>query len=154
MATSPQAMHNFNVQIAPDSSGSPGTWIDLDTYLSTFEPSGGARTTGSAYVVAQDSPVVTTGKREALTAKLKLLYTSGTTAAQQDYNKLRAYFDANTKVWIKYLPISTDTTTYYIAGPGYLTNVPAPPGDAASGDPFSVEVELILTADAMTIPAS
>lgn len=158
MAVTPQPSHDFNVLIAEDpgtgSAPTSGSYASFRTWASTFSLSGGERSNSSTFVTSLDSPVVMTGKRNALTATISLIYTSGTDAAEQDFDKLRGWFDDQTALWVKYMPESGDTTRYYVAGPGYITNVPAPSGDASSADPLRVDVGFILTADSYTKPAS
>lgn len=144
----PFPQSDFVLEVAPDSSGSPGTWVDYSVDAASYSQSGGERSTGEIATAGRDVPYVTAGKRSAVTYTIRVLYKTGVADL---YQVLRAYFENKSLIWMRYTPFSETgiDDTGFQCGPGYLTACPPPNADASSGEALALEVQFLAEEDNM-----
>ena len=142
----PFPQSDFVLEIAPDSGGSPGTYVDYSVDSATYSQSGGERTTGSIATAGRDVPYVTAGKRSAVTYTIRVLFKTGVTDL---YKVIRDYFETKTIIWMRYTPFSETAVddTGFQCGPGYVTACPPPAADAASGEALALEIQFLAEED-------
>lgn len=151
----PFPQSSFWLAIADDDgAGAPDTYTEHRTAIVSVSVSGGEKTTGMVTVAGRDKPYVGFGKKQPITATLRILYTDGAT----DLAKLvKSKWDADTKVWLRLVPYNNDsaTDTGIQMGPGFFTQVQVPEFDSASGDPITLEASVYMDGwDYITVDTS
>lgn len=144
----PFPQSDFVLEVAPDSAGSAGTYVDYSVDSATYSQSGGERSTGSISTAGRDVPHVTAGKRSAVTYTIRVLYK---TAATDMFQIMRSHFEDKDIIWIRYTPVAETAVddTAFECGPGYLTACPPPAADASSGEALALEIQFLAEEDNM-----
>ncbi len=134
----PFVQSEFYIELADDSGGSPGTYTQYRTQVSSISFSGGDRTTGQITVAGRVNPHTAVGKRQPLTVTVRILYLDGASDLVKD---LKTDYENATKKWMRLVPFNnvSVTDTGYQIGPGYVQNLQVPNVDSSSGDPISTE---------------
>lgn len=114
--------------------GTDGTnWTDVSGAASTIEASGGAKMYEDSYTMEGDNPIVTVGKNESQELTLTAIYTEG---ASDLFELARPAYEAGSPFYIRWSPKGGQAGhKMYTAGPGLLTDLTYPSGDASSAAP-------------------
>lgn len=128
------AVSSSDAVIWVSSNGS--SFTDISGALNTLNPSGGGRMTGQAYTAAGDNPLPTSGKRQFADVTVSIVYTE---AAGEPFQVVRALYEANSPLWIRWAPKGGQTgESIYTAGPGVFGAFNWPGLNEASADPIMV----------------
>lgn len=111
-------------------------WTDVSGFFSSIKTDGGKRKIGETFTAAGDTPIVTKGKREAVGATVKTVYTEGAT---DPFAVIFAAHQAGTKVGIRFQPKTGVGSFVYTATGCYIEDCPLPQGDVENGDALMFE---------------
>lgn len=139
--TDAKSFVNSKIEIAPETAGVAGTYVDYSGSGNAIEMSGGDRMSSEAYTSDGDTPIVSEGKREPLEITVKGLYTE---VAAELTEFLRAKYEANERIYLRWSPTQADVSGdfIYTTTRAVIINPVYPSGDASSADLIPVEVTL------------
>jgi len=121
-------------------------YVDHSDSLSVIEPPEMTRITGDGYVFGEDTPIVTTGKREPVEIRLRGVYVDGT-ATTNAFGLLWGQYTTTCggNMYVRWAPagcttdnqvFSTGTATTDMSE---LISLTPPGGEAAAGEPLMFE---------------
>jgi hypothetical protein len=129
-------MKNCKVEISTNGS----TWTDVGGFSNTIEVDGGDRETEGTSTFDGDTKIVTAGKRNPLTVKLKVVYTEG---VSDPVEVARAAYENATPLYIRWSPKGGTTGNFqYYTDAGFVKNPVLPAGDSSSAEAVLVEINL------------
>ncbi len=126
---------DLEIQLSTDGTN----YTDYSGSTNAVEPSGGERSKGELHTFDTDYPLIATGKRAAVTVKIKVVYTE---VSGEAADTLHGYYVNDTPVYLRFRPRGTAATRWqFTGGPGYITTMVAPQLDAGNGEPVAVSME-------------
>jgi hypothetical protein len=134
--TNQMSMRNCKIEISTNGS----TWTDIGGFANEVVWDGGERITGSAHTFDGDKPVQTVGKQEMKTATLKVLYTEG---ASDPAVVAQTAYDNASALYARWSPKGgLSGQKMYTTDAGIVKKPVYPQGEAGSGDPIAIEIEI------------
>lgn len=133
------AMSAYDLYVGVSAAGSTFTNVSGSTV--SVEVSGGERATGSTPTFYSDTPILTAGKRGPLTVTIRGVYSAD---ADELYALAKTQYEtAGGTFYVRWSPMGGDAGDIgYTTSKGIIKNPPYAGGDAASGDPILVEVQV------------
>ncbi|MEP7357858.1 MAG: hypothetical protein ABI847_11495 [Anaerolineales bacterium] len=132
--------NDYTVWTSPDGT----TFTDRSGYAVRIQPASGTRKSGQTNTFSGDIPITTSGKRDAQMVHIDYVYTE---EAGGLFEVLRAAYEANTDLYIRYAPKGGQTTEFLLTTlVGKLTSLDYPQGDANSGEPVILGADLFVGA--------
>lgn len=118
-------------------------WVDVSGFSNAIEVSGGDRATGETFTSDGDTPIITAGKRGALTVTLSAVYTEGDSdvwnTAHEQYDT-----DAGGAFYLRWSPAGSDSgNRQYATSAGEIINPMFPQGAADSPDALMAEISIL-----------
>lgn len=121
-------------------SANGSSWVDASGYATAVEVSDGDRNTGEIFTFDGDIPILTAGKRAALTITVTGVYTE--TAAHL-FTVANTAYTAGSAFYVRWSPGGGDSGDVgYTSSPGIVTNCIYPNGEAESADAILFEVQV------------
>lgn len=134
---SPTTLRNPKVEISTDGGA---TWTDISGFFTAWNPDGGERDTGEAYVATDDTAVMGVGKRKPWKVDIGIVYTEG---ASDAWALLEAAWRNATPTRLRVSPrggnSGDNVFTFGEDGMGYITKAALPGGEVSSADPVVVQ---------------
>lgn len=113
-------------------------WTDVSGFSNSVKVDGGERAIGEFFTVDGDTPILTAGKRSALTVTVAAVYTE---AGSDPYALAVAAYEDCTPLYVRWSPKGGNATNFqFTTSSGFVTQPVYPAGAADSGDPISIEV--------------
>jgi hypothetical protein len=139
MAQTTNAMSGRNCYIALSTGGT--TFTDISGFANSVEPDGGERQTGSVHTADTDYPIITAGKRDAITVKVKAVYTEVTT---DPYTVVKTAYEAASALWVRWAPKgNTSGNLGFTTASGIVKTAPyAGVSDVSNGEALMIEFDL------------
>lgn len=127
-------------------------WTDASGMASEVSVEGGERNTASKHTFSGDTPIITKGKRTALTITINSVYTEGVT----DIRKIaQTAYEAGSAFYVRWSPRGGSSgNLQFTAGPGIVKQALYPVGEPGDGETImvSVVVEVASIAEAAVTP--
>lgn len=132
---------NLKIELAPETAGVAGTYVDYSGQSNAVEVGGGERMSGEGYTADGDTAIVSEGKREPLEIGIKGLYTE---IAAELVEFIRAKYKANERIYLRFSPTQADVSGQFIytSTRAVIINPVWPSGDVSSADLVPVEFTL------------
>lgn len=139
MAQTTNAMSGRNCYIALSTGGT--SFTDISGFANAVEIDGGERQTGSVHTADTDYPIITPGKRDAITVKVKAVYTEGAT---DPYTVVKTAYEAASALYVKWAPKgNTSGNIAFTSASGIVKTAPyANVSDVADGKALMVEFDV------------
>ena len=113
-------------------------YLDISGSSNSFDPGGsGAHMTGSTHTFAEHLPLIGLGKKEPVTATIRIVYTEEDNEAA---DIIDGFFTNQTLHCLRWRPAGAGAGNWQFIGRGYFITPITPAGDATSGDIITVEV--------------
>lgn len=132
------SMSDGDIEVSADNS----SWTNISGTAGSVEGTDQKRKTGEAYTLSGDGAVITTGKREPMELKIKVVYSE---EDLEGYEIMRGYFEAGTRIYLRYSPKGIGATGRKVLTTSNAEGTPLacpisefvyPEIDAESGDPI------------------
>jgi hypothetical protein len=117
-------------------------FVDISGFANAVGPDGGERLTGKAYTADTDYSIITSGKRDGITVKVKVVYTE---VAVDPYAVVKAAYESATPLYLRWSPAGGDFgNVTFTTAPGFVTTLPyVGVADVANGEALTVEFDIL-----------
>lgn len=126
-------------------------YTDLGGSSNSFSPAGGSHGIGSTHTFTGTEPVVGLGRKELVTATIRLIYTEVDGEAADLFD---GFFNNQDQIWVRWRPAGDGVGKWEWLGVGYCPDPVTPAGDATSSDIIVKEVTWVGKALSMGPQAS
>lgn len=125
-------------QVEMSTNGS--SWTDISGFANAVEVDGGERQIGSIFTFDGDTPLLTSGKREALGLKTSIVYTEGGSEAFETY---RQAYENNTRFYLRWTPAGNTAGKFqFISSAGFAKTPPYPAVKADEAEALLFDAEI------------
>ena len=112
-------------------------YTDLGNSTNSFAPAGGSHGVGSTHTFTGTTPVVGLGRKEPITATIRMVYTEVDGEAADLFD---GFFNNQDEIWVRYRPKGAAVGSWEFVGRGYCPDPIVPASDATSSDIIVKEV--------------
>lgn len=139
MAQTTNAMSGRNCYIALSTGGT--TFTDISGFANSVEPDGGERQTGSVHTGDGDTPIITAGKRDAITVKVKAVYTE---VSADPYTVVKTAYEAASALYVRWAPKgNTSGNLGFTTASGIVKTAPyVGVSDVSNGEALMLEFDV------------
>lgn len=139
MAQTTNALSGRNAYVALSTNGS--NFVSISGFAVAAERDGGERQTGSVHTADSDMPIVTAGKRDALTVKTKLVYTEFPT---DPYTTVQTAYENGAAVYLRWAPSIAGGSVGFETSAGIVKTIPyVGVSDVANGEALMLEFDVL-----------
>ena len=139
MAQTTNALSGRNAHVALSTDGA--TFVSISGFAVAAETDGGERQTGNTHTADTDTPIVTPGKRDALTIKTKLVYTEFPT---DPYTTVQTAYENGSSIYLRWAPSIAGGSVGFETSAGIVKTMPyVGISDVANGEALMLEFDVV-----------
>lgn len=112
-------------------------YTDISGSSNSFSPTGGSHGVGSTHTFEGTTPVVGLGRKELVTATIRMIYTE---VDGESADLFDGFFNNQDPIWVDWRPAGDGVGKWQWIGKGYCPDPVTPAGDATSSDIIVKEV--------------